>query len=79
MPMIKTSTNNDLLKFIYQETDPVESETIRQEIVQDEDLMEEAEQLREIKHQIENFIIKAPQRVVNKILSYAGRIDMESA
>ena len=79
MPMIKTSTENDLVRFIYDESSAEAEKEIFKELVQNETLREELDQLKELKEKISNVIVEAPQRVVDKILSFAKQNDMESA
>lgn len=74
MPMIKTSTKNDLILSLYGENlcvnKPLDGES--------EELDEFSEMLQ-IKEQLDDFIIPAPQRVVTKILAFAKQSDLESA
>lgn len=79
MPMIKTSTKNDAVKFIYHECTHDEENEILRELLQNEPLREEIEQLKALKEKISNVVIEAPQRVVDKIMSLAKQNDMESA
>ena len=74
MPMIKTSTKNDLILSLYGENLSVNKPLD----VESEELDEFSEMLL-VKEQLDNFIIPAPQRAINKILAFAKQSDLESA
>ena len=79
MPMIKTSTKNELVKFLYGESSKKEEQEILQSISEDEDLKEELVDFGYLRDQISKITLKAPNRAVNKILSFANQSDLESA
>ena len=77
--MTKTSTENDLLRFIYNESTANEKDNIERQLLENDELREQFEQLRDLTDQLNNVVVRAPRRVVNRILSIARQFDVESA
>ena len=79
MPMIKTSTTNELIRFLYQESSKNEETNINKSLIADDNLQEEAFGLSDVINKIDNLTIEAPQRAVDKIKATLASRDMESA
>ncbi len=76
MPMIKTSTKNELILALYGENKT--NTSVDNPIGSEADLEEYAE-LLEVKKELDTFIMRTPRSVTEKILSFAGQSDLESA
>ncbi len=79
MPMIKTSTENELIRFLYKESSQNEETEINRALAEDKDLQEDLFSFSAMIEKLNKLTIKAPERAVNKILAYARQSDMESA
>ncbi len=77
--MIKTSTENEMIRFLYKESSLEEEQQILEAVDTDESLKEELMDFGFLKNQIDKVIIKAPDRVVDKILSFSKQSNLESA
>ncbi len=75
--MTKTFTENDLVRFLYEEVNEDERLDIKESLSADMELRSSLEELEEAKELIENFSIKAPKEVVSRIL-YASK-NLQSA
>ena len=73
--MIKTFTHDDLIRFIYKETDEKESKDIRRALLLDPDLMESYSKLLST-HKCLHEICKEPsKRSIDNILQYSKRMN----
>ncbi|MEP1033961.1 hypothetical protein [Ekhidna sp.] len=75
--MTKTFTENDLLRFLYDEINEDERLEMRESLSADMELRSRLEELEEAKSALEAFKLKAPGDVVSRIL-YASK-NLESA
>jgi hypothetical protein len=73
MPEIYTS--NDLVRFIYNETEPSETNFIMELIELDAEVAAEFEQLQETVSLVESASLNAHPTSINLILEYAHRLD----
>ncbi len=72
MPMIKTSTENDLVRFLYDEVNDEERAEIRESLLTDIQLQNKLAELRSITESLDAFLMKAPKQAVDRIL-YASK------
>ena len=79
MPMIKTSTENELIRFLYKESSQNKQIEINRALIEDEDLQEDLFSFNALIEKLNKITINAPQRAINKILAYARQSNMESA
>lgn len=71
LPMKKTFTFDDLIRYAYNETSLAESVEIRQAIDEDTSLCEEYVRLIDTLLQMDTLLIDPPQASVDKILEYS--------
>lgn len=77
--MMKTPTTNDELKFLYGEVTESERQSLNNELILNESLQEELFEFGFLKNQIDQVLIPAPQRVVDKIMNFVRASNLESA
>ncbi len=69
--MIKTFTQDDLIRFLYNECPEVEKREIKKALLCDTELLEAYKKLNALKLQIENARIEPSDKTVQNILDYA--------
>lgn len=72
MPMIKTSTENDLVRFLYNDVSDEERADIQESLLTDNQLQNTVSELEEVVTALDNFVMKAPSDAVSRIL-YASK------
>lgn len=72
MPMIKTTTENDLVRFLYDEVREDERTEIKELLLTDNKLQEKVSELKETMDSLDAFTMKAPKDAVSRIL-YASK------
>lgn len=72
MPMIKTFTENDLVRFLYDEVSDDERAEIRESLLTDIQLQNKISELRRVMDSLDAFVMKAPKEAVDRIL-YASK------
>ncbi|MBV6645620.1 MAG: hypothetical protein KI790_09235 [Cyclobacteriaceae bacterium] len=77
--MIKSFTENDLVRFIYDDLTENEKYEINNALITDGQQASRANELSQIKEQLEDLVIPAPQGVVDKILAFSKNYNVESA
>ena len=77
MPMTKTFTENDLVRFLYGEANEEECVEIEESLQTDFQLREKIDELRKIVDSLDAFVMKAPKEAVSRIL-YASK-NLQSA
>lgn len=77
--MMKTPTTNDELKFLYGEVTKSERQSLNNKLILNESLQEELFEFGFLKNQIDQVLIPAPQRVVDKIMNFVRASNLESA
>ncbi|MEP1096842.1 MAG: hypothetical protein ABJG78_17120 [Cyclobacteriaceae bacterium] len=70
--MIKTFTENDLVRFLYDEVNEDEREEIRESLLTDIQLQNKITELRRVMELLDAFVMKAPEAAVSRIL-YASK------
>lgn len=75
--MTKTFTENDLVRFLYDELNEDERLEMKESLCADMELRSKLDELEEAKSALEALTIKAPQDVVSRIL-YASK-NLQSA
>ena len=75
--MTKTFTEDDLVRFVYDEINEDERLDLKESLESDIDLRSSLEQISEAKELLEDFTLKAPKEVVSRIL-YASK-NLQSA
>ena len=75
--MIKTFTENDLVRYLYDEVSEDERVEIRESLVTDIELQNRISELKSVMESLDAFVMKAPQEAVSRIL-YASK-NLQSA
>lgn len=75
--MTKTFTENDLVRFLYDEVNEDERIVINSSLSADMHLRSSLDELKEAKELLDSFVIKAPAEAVSRIL-YASK-NLQSA
>lgn len=76
--MIKTFTQDDLVRYIYQETTPEESIEIETALIFDEQLAETYNNLSGTVESLKAVNLKPSEHTVDKILSYSKSYDLHA-
>ena len=71
MPMIKTFTKNELVRFLYRESKEKQNTEIKHALLTNDNLAEEVVQMENLREELENFRVKAPEKIVRSILEYS--------
>ncbi|HAE14140.1 MAG: hypothetical protein H6548_05000 [Chitinophagales bacterium] len=69
--MIKTLTQDHLIRFMYGETGPEETGLIRESLLTDTDLHDQFEQLRDAARGLDTVMASPPEYTVKRILRYS--------
>jgi hypothetical protein len=69
--MIKTFTQNDLIRYLYHETTAKETKEINKALICDSELQEQFKELTATKGQLDNARLQPSGAVVERILHYA--------
>ena len=75
--MTKTFTENDLVRFLYEEVNEDERLEMKESLSADMELRTKLDELAEAKSELEAFTMKAPDELVSRIL-YASK-NLQSA
>ena len=78
--MIQIFTQNDLIRYIYQEMSEEESDKLAEALLFDDELMDVYQRLRATKQilEAENLSFEPPHRAVDNILSYSKSFDLHT-
>lgn len=74
MPMIKTFTQNDLIRFLYHETSEEENLEIKRALQYDQDLTLQFEELQTVVNNLDDSMMEPSVDSIEKILSYSRSI-----
>ena len=77
--MTKTFTQNDLIRFLYDETPKLESEQLKHALLCDGDLLEEFNQLNAVKMMMTDLAESPSKETINSILDYSKSTKLRSA
>ena len=69
--MIKTFTEDDLIRFIYNDINQIEQEKLQQALTSDSQLQFRLDQLKELKKDLDGIKLSPSKRTVSKILDYS--------
>ena len=76
--MIKTFTQNDLIRYIYQETSDQENKDIEEALLFDNKLFDAYRKIMEVNEELERFEKSPSEKVINKILNYSKSFNLHS-
>lgn len=77
--MIKTFTENDLIRFLYNELSNKESEEIERAILTDDVLQEQISTLRKLHKDMDRLQVSPSGKTVQKILEFSKGYEVQSA
>ena len=77
--MIKTFTENDLIRFLYNELSNKESEEIERAILTDNVLQEQISTLRKLHKDMDRLQVSPSGKTVQKILEFSKGYEVQSA
>jgi hypothetical protein len=77
MTQIFTLNQNDVVRYLYDETTPQESERIVEALLFDSKLLEFYLESVEIKQSLDKVILAPPERVIDNILAYSKKYSLE--
>jgi len=69
--MTKTFTQDDLIRYIYSDMDPIEKTQIENALICENELLEEYHQLRATVKEMEQVEIRPSKLVIERILNYS--------
>jgi len=78
--MIQIFTQNDLIRYVYQEMSEKESSKLAEALVFDDELMDMYQKIRTTKQMLdaENMSFEPPAKAVDNILSYSRSFDLHT-
>ncbi|MBR9997397.1 MAG: hypothetical protein KFF73_00430 [Cyclobacteriaceae bacterium] len=76
--MTKTFTQNDLIRYIYQENNEQEEKDIEEALLMDNDLFEAYREIAEITEVLNRIDLCPSDQTINKILNYSKSINLHS-
>jgi len=76
--MTKTFTQNDLIRYIYQETNEQEKKDIEEALLFDNDLFEAYREIAEVTEELNRIDLCPSDRVIKKILNRSKSINLHS-
>ncbi|MEQ8240149.1 MAG: hypothetical protein RIA69_13100 [Cyclobacteriaceae bacterium] len=76
--MTKTFTENDLLRFIYNDLSKVQHDEIQSAIFTDGALQEKLVELQNTKLRLDKIVYKPSRKTINSILAYSAAYEEES-
>ena len=71
MPMIKTFTQDDLIRFLYQETTEEENLELKRALKHDSELALQFNELKATIKNLDDTLIEPSQKVIDNILNYS--------
>lgn len=75
--MIKTSTKNELVKYLYKESTSSENTNINMSKLTDQEFEDELLSLDSMRQQLDTFALNASQKTLDRILTYSKEYDNE--
>jgi uncharacterized phage-associated protein len=74
--MIKTSTHNDIIKYLYEETTQDETESIESDLIFNEEAVQTYQELAAIKRSLDKTFKEPVKRVIDNILNYSKSLNL---
>lgn len=76
--MIKTSTQNDIVRYIYKETSPEENQQIELSLLVDHEVIDQYNETLAAVNSLRSFIATPSDRCVKSILAYSKNANLHS-
>lgn len=77
--MTKTFTENDLIRFLYNELNDRESDEIERAILTDQVLQDQINKLRKLQEDMDDIKVAPSKRTIRKILDFSKGYEIQSA
>ncbi len=77
LPMTKTFTENDLVRFLYDDLTKREKNDLQYSLLTNGALRLRLQELEEIKDNLDQVIVKAPKRAVDSIMAFSKSFEVE--
>lgn len=74
--MIQTSTHNEIIRFLYEETTEDESEQVRNDLIFNEEARNAYYELASVKKMLNKEIKSPPKRVIENVLNYSKSLNL---
>lgn len=78
MTQISTLNQNDVIRYLYDETTPQENDRIVEALLFDAELLEFYLESAETKEGLNHVIMTPPRRIINNILAYSKKYAIEA-
>lgn len=78
MPMIKTFTQTDAVRYVYGELNKAENSEFENAMMLDASLKNEVRELTQLQSDLDRVELKPSQKVIDNILSYAKSFNLHS-
>ena len=78
MTQIFTLNQNDVIRYLYNETTPQENDRIVEALLFDTELLEFYLESAEIKQSLDQVVISPPQQIVDNIMAYSKKYALEA-
>ena len=78
MPMTKTFTQDELIRYIYHETSDQENKEIENALICDDVILEMYKKLKNTIEQLDKIEQSPSGQVIDKILNYSKSVDLDS-
>jgi hypothetical protein len=76
--MTKTFTQNDIIRYLYNETNQKETQSLREQLLIDEELREHYAALSQIVHNVAGIHLEPSQSSLAKVLDYSKNLNLHS-
>lgn len=76
--MTKTFTEDDLVRFLYNELNPAEADELRELLVVDEELRDRLSELQSTVVELDKLSFQPSQRTIDRILQFSKEYQQES-
>jgi Tfp pilus assembly protein PilF len=76
--MTKTFTQDDLIRYIYQDNNEQEKSDIEEALLIDNDLFEAYREIAEITEELNRIDLCPSEEVINKVLNYSKSLNLHS-
>jgi len=76
--MIKTSTQNDILRYIYEETCPEENKQIELSLLVDQEVIDQYTEMLTAVNCLRSFNVSPSESCVNSVIAYSKNANLHS-
>lgn len=76
--MTKIFTHDDLIRYVYEETEPEENRQIKLALNEDMELLEQYHELLWLRKQMDGGMMNPSEKTVNSIIEYSKAVNLHS-